>query len=192
MSKFFDNKNHQLTNEDVSIKVYSDRVNPNIIYGIDDTSRFFISNDKGRTFKQYNTPKEMKITFKQFQMVCESGNEGSIYLSSRLCGLWKISYNTVNDTLCCNKISKDSDTVYCVGLGKNADNSSYKTIFINGNLNGEYGFYRSINGGESFDRINNSKQMFGQIIAISGDPREFGRFYLATGSKGLVYGEEIK
>ena len=31
--------------------------------------------------------------------------------------------------------------------------------------------------------------MFGEINAIEGDSREEGRFYLATGSRGLICGE---
>ena len=38
-------------------------------------------------------------------------------------------------------------------------------------------------------RINTNKQMFGRIHSIDGDKRVFGRFFLATGSSGLLYGE---
>lgn len=33
--------------------------------------------------------------------------------------------------------------------------------------------------------------MFGEINSIDGDCRVFGRFYLATGSNGVKYGEPI-
>jgi hypothetical protein len=31
--------------------------------------------------------------------------------------------------------------------------------------------------------------MYGEIISISGDPRRFGRVYIATGSRGVLWGE---
>ncbi len=31
--------------------------------------------------------------------------------------------------------------------------------------------------------------MYGEINSIDGDKRVFGRFFLATGSRGVLYGE---
>jgi hypothetical protein len=31
--------------------------------------------------------------------------------------------------------------------------------------------------------------MFGEINSIDGDKRVFGRFYIGTGTRGLLYGE---
>lgn len=31
--------------------------------------------------------------------------------------------------------------------------------------------------------------MFGDINSIDGDKRVFGRFFIATGSRGVIYGE---
>ena len=49
-----------------------------------------------------------------------------------------------------------------------------------------------LNDGKTWERINTDKQMFGDIISIDGDKRVFGRFYLGTGTRGLVYGDEIR
>ena len=40
----------------------------------------------------------------------------------------------------------------------------------------------------TIERINNDQQMFGGIHSIDGDKRVFGRFFLATGASGLLYG----
>ncbi|MNW22234.1 Xyloglucanase precursor [compost metagenome] len=38
-------------------------------------------------------------------------------------------------------------------------------------------------------RINDDRHQYGDIRSISGDPRVFGRIYVATGTRGLVYGD---
>ena len=58
-------------------------------------------------------------------------------------------------------------------------------------IEGEYGFYRTTDDGQTFVRINDANQMFGQPNSIDGDSRVYGRFYVATGSLGLVYGEPV-
>ena len=62
-------------------------------------------------------------------------------------------------------------------------------VYFNGNVGGVYGFYRMRDDGTEVTRLNTEKQMFGRIHSIDGDKRVFGRFYLATGSTGLLYGD---
>jgi hypothetical protein len=74
-------------------------------------------------------------------------------------------------------------------MGKGAPGSPYKTLYVNGIIDGDYGFYRSLDEGRTWQRINKENQMFGDIRSIVGDPREFGRFYIATGSRGVLWGK---
>ena len=39
------------------------------------------------------------------------------------------------------------------------------------------------------ERVNDDTHQFGSITRIAGDPRLFGRVYLATGGRGIIYGE---
>lgn len=93
------------------------------------------------------------------------------------------------------RLSKDGDVVYRVGLGLGSPDGDYykdnKAIYCNAVMDGEYGFYRTLDDGETYERINTDKQMFGDINSIDGDCRVFGRFYLATGSNGVKYGTQI-
>ena len=61
--------------------------------------------------------------------------------------------------------------------------------FVDAVIGGEYGFFRSFDDCRTIQRINTAQQMFGRIHSIDGDKRVFGRFYLATGSSGLLLGE---
>ena len=40
-------------------------------------------------------------------------------------------------------------------------------------------------------KINVDTEQFGDVNSIDGDCRCFGRFYIATGSFGLKYGEPV-
>ena len=51
------------------------------------------------------------------------------------------------------------------------------------------GFFRSDNGGGSWVRINDDKHQFGFTGQIIGDPRVFGRAYVGSGGRGILYGE---
>jgi hypothetical protein len=66
-----------------------------------------------------------------------------------------------------------------------------KAIYLCGIIDGKYGFYRSFDNAATFERINTAKQMYGEVLSIDGDSRTYGRFYLATGSRGLLYGDEV-
>jgi hypothetical protein len=50
--------------------------------------------------------------------------------------------------------------------------------------------WRSEDGGASWLRINDDAHRWGRRFrAISGDPRVYGRVYIATDGRGLLYGD---
>ena len=70
--------------------------------------------------------------------------------------------------------------------------TSNKAIYICAKIGGEYGFYRSFDDGKTYERINTDKQMYGEVNSLDADKRTFGRFFIATGSRGVLYGQEKK
>jgi hypothetical protein len=52
-----------------------------------------------------------------------------------------------------------------------------------------YGFYRSTDGGTTWVQINDSAHQYGDVTIIIGDPRIFGRVYLGTQGRGIIYGD---
>lgn len=75
------------------------------------------------------------------------------------------------------------------GFGKAAQGQSQAALFVAGRLDGQQGIYRSDDGGQHWQRINDDAHRYGRITGLSGDPRVFGRVYLATSGRGIVYGE---
>jgi photosystem II stability/assembly factor-like uncharacterized protein len=185
------------------LKVFSDRCDAHIMYGFGDRSQIYISKDFGKTFREVTIPNYFPKTdltqidcFNKTEIRCESGKRGVIYIAMSRSGLWKLQYNKYTGTLDLNRLTGEGDICYRVGLGLIHPGVDYlsenKAVYVNAVINGEYGFYRSFNDGTTWERINTDKQMFGDIHSIDGDKRIFGRFYLGTGTKGLIYGDEIR
>lgn len=188
--------------EQGNVKVYSDRMDSKLFYGFSEHSDFYISKDGGMTFHEYLLPDAFpKADFgmidcaNKTEVRGETGKSGVFYIALGEGGLWKLTYNAENDTVNTEQLSNNGDKVFRVGLGIGSPDGDYyadkKAIYCNACMNGVYGFYRSLDGGKSFERMNTDKQMYGEINSIDGDCRVFGRFYLATGSNGLLYGEPI-
>lgn len=191
-SKFYNLENKIFDENPCYVHVYSDRVNPDLFYATGDHSRFFVSHNKGAEFYEVALPEEfpqdMFYKERSFELRCEREKEGIMWIALGEEGLYRFEYNVKEKVLNIMKITKNGETSYCIGLGRPKENSVYRTLYTNGRIGSAYGFYRSNDYGKSWQRINSDKQMYGSIISIAGDEREYGRFYLASGAKGLIYG----
>lgn len=77
-------------------------------------------------------------------------------------------------------------------LGKAAEGASDPTVFAFGTLGAVTGIWRSIDGGKSWVRVNDDANQWGnRVRVIEGDPRIFGRVYVGTDGRGLLYGEPV-
>ncbi|NLK21063.1 MAG: hypothetical protein GX308_03005 [Epulopiscium sp.] len=198
-SKIYDFNNQLITKENLPLKVMADRVNPNVFYGFGENLEgkgFFVSLDKGLSFHQVKAPENFPFvnlagidSEQEYEIRVESGKEGLLWIALNEYGLWKIKYDSVHNVFMGNQVSKTGDYIKRIGLGKPKEESEVKTLFTSGTINGEYGFYRSHDEGVNWIRINDDYNQYGDIRSISGDPRVFGRIYIATGTKGLIYGD---
>lgn len=186
--------------EDGGIKVFSDRIRSELFYGFGEHSDFYVSRDGGRSFYQERLLKEFPDA--DFSLIdCanktevrgEAGKSGVFYLALHEKGLWKLQYDADHTEALVKRLTGPDETAYCVGLGVIRPGGDYckeeKAVYFNGRVKGAYGFYRTLDEGKSFERLNTDRQQYGKIHSIDGDCRVFGRFYLATGSNGLLYGE---
>jgi len=78
----------------------------------------------------------------------------------------------------------------CFGFGKAAPGSTYPALFAAGDLDGVTAVYRSDDVGESWVRINDDQHQYGtRFRCLCGDPRVYGRVYVGTDGRGIVYGD---
>ncbi|MBE5796423.1 MAG: endoglucanase [Clostridiales bacterium] len=182
------------------MKPLADRVDPRLFYGFGEAGQIYVSTDGGDTFRELAAPQGFpEVNFglvdcaDRTEIRAAAGQTGVLYCATGRGGLWKLTYDAAADELTGTRLSAAGDSVFCVGLGLGRPGGCYadekKAIYFSGVIGGEYGFYRTLDEGKTLQRINNEKQMYGQIHSIDGDKRKFGRFYIATGSSGLLYGE---
>ena len=198
--KVFSQSGSQKTQGD--IKVFSDRRNSMLFYAFGECSDFYVSKDGGSTFYEHVLSEDFpKVHFglidcaNKTEVRGETGKQGVFYMALGEAGLWKLEYNCDTDVIKTTRLSREGDSVFRMGLGLRSPESDYykdgKAVYLSGCIDGVYGFYRPLDEGKSYERLNTDRQMYGEINSIDGDCRVFGRFYLATGSNGVKYGEPV-
>ena len=181
------------------MKVYSDRVCSQLFYGFGEKGQVYISRDGGKHFYQKQTDlPQADFGFIDCANKTEirgvAGESGLFYMALGKDGMWKFRYDRAADRVYCHRLSAPGDSCLRLGLGLGRAGGDYirdeKMIYLCGVIGGEYGFYRTPDEGKTYTRLNTENQMYGEIMSIDGDKRVFGRFFLATGSRGVLYGEE--
>jgi xyloglucan-specific exo-beta-1,4-glucanase len=159
--------------------VESDRVNPLVFYG-SSGGRFYKSGDGGATFAATASglPTE-SVHFK-----AAPGHEGDIWLAGNT-GL----YRSRDKGATFAPVAGTSDSVN-VAFGKAPPHKRYPAVFAVTTVAGVKGVYRSDNAGASWVRINDDRHQFGNMgEALAGDPRRYGRVYLGTNGRGILYAD---
>jgi len=85
-------------------------------------------------------------------------------------------------------------SVTCVGVGKAAPDKTYPSLYIWGRPKSAdpTGLYRSDDEGVSWVRINDNAHQFGgpgNAQFVKGDMNVYGRVYMSTVGRGIIYGE---
>lgn len=163
------------------LRIVPDREIASDAYCLDHhTGRLFVSHDYGRSFSQLTTglPKVWS------RMKSVSGHPGDLWLPCDDDGLMRSrnggkSFVKVNGPAYVNG----------VGFGKSAPGKSYPSIYITGEINKVRGIYRSDNEGATWERINDDQHQYGWVSIITGDPRVYGRVYIGTNGRGVLYGD---
>jgi photosystem II stability/assembly factor-like uncharacterized protein len=78
-----------------------------------------------------------------------------------------------------------------VGFGKAAPGARYQALYLIGTVKGVTGIFRSVDAGSTWTRINDDRSQFGGSVGgvITGDPDVFGRVYVGSNGRGVLYGD---
>ncbi len=192
--KIYDLQGNDISESNLHIKIFTDRINSNKAYGFGENGQFYISTDNGAIFRQITAPKEFPLCrmsgidgYKGVEIRFLPNCEGVCYAALCEHGLWKLNF--CDSKVYGERITENDDFVKAVGFGIGSSENE-PAIFIAGSIFGEYGFWRSFDSGESWAKINTNYQMFGNIVSMDGDFRNKGRVYIATGTRGGIYGDE--
>jgi xyloglucan-specific exo-beta-1,4-glucanase len=159
--------------------VESDRVNENKFYAFYNGT-FYVSTNGGASFTVAATGLPAEAQFKAVP-----GREGHIWLATLEFGL----YRSVNSGATFTKLT-NVDEADNIGFGKAATGQNYMAIYSSAKVGGVRGIYRSDNEGATWVRVNDDQHQYGWTgKAITGDPRVYGRVYVATNGRGIIYGD---
>ncbi|MFT7776725.1 WD40/YVTN/BNR-like repeat-containing protein [Roseateles sp.] len=81
--------------------------------------------------------------------------------------------------------------IHAFGFGRGAPGASDPALYLVGTVSGRYGLFRSTDGAASWQRINDDAHQWGLILQVSGDPKLYGRVYVGTHGRGVLYGDAL-
>jgi len=164
--------------------VESDRVDPAVFYGFS-AGIFYRSADGGLTFVATGAaglPAEGDVRFRALPGVVGdiwlAGGKGDVY------GMWRSTDGGATFTRLSTMDEADN-----VGFGKAAPGRGYPAVFSSAKVAGVRGIFRSDDAGLSWVRVNDDRHQYAWTgAAITGDPRVYGRVYVATNGRGIIVG----
>ncbi len=189
-------------------RVVADRVDPNVFYAVGievpeevrlaklnntgqqfpgniNSARFFRSTDGGQSFEPAGAIPGINGVGK---VRATPGQAGNLWVPAFGSGLFRSTDG--GKTFAKVEGIANAETV---GFGKAAPGATYPAVFFTGTINKVYGAFRSDDGGANWVRINDDKNRFGNLCyAITGDPRIYGRVYIGTNGRGIVYADPAK
>jgi photosystem II stability/assembly factor-like uncharacterized protein len=161
------------------LRVTSDRTNPAKFYAVDGNSgALYASEDGGATFSSRATG-----LAKGGYLRTVPGQSAQLWLAGGD-GLHRSS----DDGRTFTKLPSVTQGRR-IGFGKAAPGKSYPSVYLVGKINDVYGIYRSDDVGASWARINDDQHQYGSVNTITGDPRVFGRVYIASANRGILYAD---
>ncbi len=164
--------------------VFSDRVNPSKFYVYDTAAtapRFYVSTDAGATFAATAaTGLARGVNTRQRAL---PGIEGDIWIVTST-GLLHSTDSGATFTA----VSM-ATTPLAFGYGKAAPGQTYPALYLLGTVGGAVGIYRSDDAAATWTRTDDPQHLWPTAGQITGDPRVYGRVYVGTNGRGILYGD---
>jgi photosystem II stability/assembly factor-like uncharacterized protein len=159
-------------------RVIADRINADRFFAIDNDGTLYASENGGVSFTARATglPKGGYLR-------AAPGQAGQLWLAAGD-GL----YYSTNGGTSFTKVPLVTQGRR-IGFGKAAPGKTYPALYLVGSVKNVYGIYRSDDTGANWTRINDDKHQFGSLNTITGDPRIYGRVYIASANRGVLYAD---
>jgi photosystem II stability/assembly factor-like uncharacterized protein len=191
-----------------SYRLAVDRKNPNKVYAYDSggawwsgqQGKVYVSTDAGHTFTLSQGSVAANLRANPFGVTSLAVNpnaEGDIWLADG-----NAVYHSTDSGATWKKLNNfasiwgsrdpsqwpDVQGASVIALGKAMKGAKYSAaVYVVGVISGQWGVYRSDDGGTSWTRINDDAHQFGGIGLLAADQNIYGRIYAASGGRGLFY-----
>jgi photosystem II stability/assembly factor-like uncharacterized protein len=185
-------------------RIVCDPVNADVFYLLDQQGKLKRSNDKGASFATVGSLQDdSKSLYQSSNGLIRTvpGREGHIWAPLDQSQSWATNGKYSTNGLAFSDNGGATWTrfasvysAHAVGIGKAPPGAAYETLFIwgvAGDSGNPLGVYYSTDKGTSWKRMNDDKHQFGgpgNGAFVQGDMNVFGRVYMSTVGRGLVYG----
>ncbi|SHJ89509.1 Cellulose binding domain-containing protein [Nocardiopsis flavescens] len=165
-------------------RVEADRVDPDVFYAVSGGT-FYTSTDGGAVFEARHDglPAEGNIRFG-----AAPGHTGDVWVAGGTgdhYGMWRTT--DAGETFAAVAGVDEGDAV---GFGAPAPGAGYPAVYTSSRIDGVRGIFRSDDAGLSWVRINDDRHQWAWTGAVvTGDPDVYGRVYIGTNGRGIVYGD---
>ena len=182
-------------------RVIADPQDPSVFYAISLSDRtIYRSNDAAATFiaqhfTLQNAPPASSAPRGdprggQDRLYATRGHTGDLWLAA-FDGLYhapSLTFSNPTGTVFFARLPGITE-IQAFGFGKAAPGRPYPALYLAGSVRGQPGIFRSIDEARTWVRINDDQHQWGLILQIAGDPRIYGRVYVGTHGRGVLYGE---
>jgi photosystem II stability/assembly factor-like uncharacterized protein len=178
------------------VRAIADKADANVWYALDYTAgKIFVSRDGARSFQPVaakGLPGDLASAKPRWRempspLLAAPGKAGELWLlvAGRL-------YRSADSAQSFAPASAPDIQIQFFGLGKAAPASSAPALYAVGTKGDLKAIWRSTDGGTNWLRINDDSHQWGlRFRMVSGDPRIFGRVYVATDGRGILYGDPL-
>ena len=164
------------------MEVLSDRVAPGRFYALDTRNGTLYRSDDGAAHffvKHEGLP--------HGRLFVSPASEGDLWIASGDQGIERSTDGGATFTPV-----PGMPNCWTLGFGKPAPGHTYPALYAVGMIGSTKGVYRSDDTGTSWVRINDDQHQYGWIgQTVIGDPRIYGRVYLGTNGRGILYADPL-
>ncbi|MBN1867801.1 exo-alpha-sialidase [Candidatus Sumerlaeota bacterium] len=175
-------------------RVVADRVAPETFYAMNlFEGRFFVSSDAGTSFVERPLSLPGGLPRKDSNRGDPRGGQDRLYAApGRKGDLWLAAfdglYRSANGGESFDRLDGVSE-IRAFGFGAPAPGAEYPTLYLVGVVKGVQGVFRSDDVVRDWRRINDDRHQWGSILHVTGDPKRWGRVYVGTHGRGILYGD---
>lgn len=171
------------------LRLASDPVNPKKFYAFNALKgQVLTSEDGGASFAvtatNLRSVPEYELQYAYIKSVF--GQEGEVWITT------KTELMRSSDSGQTFRAVGGIEEAHGVGFGRAAPGQDFPAVYLSGKIHDVVGFFRSDDAGKSFVRINDDAHQYGGATILTGDPRVYGRVYVAPGGRGILYGEPAR
>lgn len=184
---------HAIAGLPVGVRVTADKADPRRFYAIDaERGRVMRSDDGGASFAAV-AGQGLPGDLSGARATGREAANPMVAVPGRAGALWLLVAGTLYHSQDAGEHWARADSAARIdrfGLGKAAPGSAWPALYAIATVDGTRGIYRSTDGGARWVQINDAAHRWGlRLRVISGDPRRYGRVYVGTDGRGIMYGD---